>query len=162
MLRADTGFTDPHIMTTAHGRVGDFFDEADEDGIEDDDRFSVKSAHGDNPQYQVVNVVDSGIEGSINESGRDYGFQAPGAGHPVTFSGGSVLDSGSQSEQPTSVTHTQQESLQGHPITYSGGSFMGSAPASIQGHPITYSGVSLLDSGNPGSIQGHPITYSGR
>ena len=99
MSRANTGVMDSQIMTTAQGRVGHFFNEAEEDDIEDEDRFSVHSAQGEHPHYSIVDVVDSGLTGSINESSR-----APQIGHPVTFSGGSIMDSGPQVRDNSSLS----------------------------------------------------------
>lgn len=87
---------------------------------------------------------------------------APGSasGHPITFSGGSIMDSGS---------------IHGHPVVQSPGSAvsgqtMGSynslAGGQVQGHAIGFSPTtsqyraSVMGSGTPGSLQGHPVTYS--
>lgn len=92
MSRAGTsGIIEDSLMRTAQGRVGDFFEEAGEDGIEDDDRFSVKSAQGENPHYSMVDIIDSGISGSINESSRGYVHGSTAAQQPITFSGTLLL-----------------------------------------------------------------------
>ena len=54
-------------------------------------------------------------------------------GHPITFSGGSVMDSG--------ATGGYGESVGAHPVMFSGGRVMDSggmrsAPGSVRGHPL--------------------------
>lgn len=101
--------------------------------------------------------------------------------HPITFSGGSIMDSGSvqghavpispgstTSTLPRSQAGASQQglqaspaSLQGHALTMSPASMMtAQTPASsIAGHPLPASEGSILGS-TPGSLQGFPITYS--
>jgi len=122
-------------------------------------------------------MVDFAPMMSCSAENRD--FCVGPHGQPITFSGGSLLDSEAVRSAPGSV--------RGHPLQVSGGSVLASSasaagayaafshmgtglypPHSADGNPVTFSGGSVMDSGAPftaygapGSAQGHPVTLSG-
>ena len=103
--------------------------------------FSFNSGNPDSGQRQPETLFGRGFMGSaVTQSDRDR-LEA----YPITFSGGSVMNTG----EPTSV--------RGRPVSLSGDSVLDSGMrSSAQGHPITYSGSSIVNSGELHSNQGQP------